>query len=93
MILPVKYDELDWQTKREVREEYSRLQFGLCYYCKYALDGMPPDRISKKKINISFFPSGFFSYPIHLHHNHETGMTEGTVHAYCNAVLWVYERQ
>jgi len=28
---------------------------------------------------------------MHLHHNHETDMTEGAVHAYCNAVLWQYE--
>jgi hypothetical protein len=29
--------------------------------------------------------------PIHLQHDHDTGLTEGAVHAYCNAVLWQYE--
>jgi hypothetical protein len=28
---------------------------------------------------------------IHLQHCHKTNMTEGAVHAYCNAVLWQYE--
>lgn len=29
-------------------------------------------------------------YPVHLQHNHDTGMTEGAVHARCNAVMWQY---
>ena len=37
------------------------------------------------------FPAFFLSHPIHLQHNHETNMTEGAVHARCNAVLWQYE--
>jgi len=42
-------------------------------------------------IKKSLFPRGFFGYPIHLHHSHDTGMTIGAVHAHCNAVLWQYE--
>ena len=43
------------------------------------------------KINWKLFPKFFLVHPIHLQHNHETNMTEGAVHAYCNAVMWQYE--
>lgn len=35
----------------------------------------------------------FLQHPIHLQHNHTTGMTEGAVHNYCNAVMWQYEHR
>jgi hypothetical protein len=41
-------------------------------------------------INEKIFPPNFFKYPVHLHHDHNTGMTIGAVHAYCNAVLFQY---
>ncbi len=47
--------------------------------------------ITDKKINWKLFPENFLKYPIHLQHNHDTGMTEGAVHNYCNAVMWQYE--
>ena len=37
------------------------------------------------------FPPNFLKYKVHLQHNHSTGMTEGAVHALCNAVMWQYE--
>ena len=45
----------------------------------------------EKKINWKLFPPFFLRFPIHLQHNHDTNMTEGAVHAYCNAVMWQYE--
>ena len=30
-------------------------------------------------------------HPIHLQHSHNTGVTEGAVHNYCNAVMWQYD--
>jgi hypothetical protein len=36
------------------------------------------------------FPPNFLKYPVHLQHNHDTDMTEGAVHARCNAVMWQY---
>ena len=42
------------------------------------------------KINYRLFPPGFLKNPIHLQHDHDTNMTEGAVHAKCNAVLWEY---
>ncbi|AGI61771.1 hypothetical protein VCO139_0016 [Vibrio phage VCO139] len=39
---------------------------------------------------MKLFPKNMFQYPIHLHHDHNTGMTIGAVHARCNAVLWEY---
>jgi hypothetical protein len=53
--------------------------------------GHPHPRIQSTEIDLDLFPDGFLRYPIHLHHNHETGMTIGAVHSRCNAVLWQYE--
>ena len=36
------------------------------------------------------FPAGFLNYPVHLHHDHDSGQSIGAVHAYCNAILWVH---
>lgn len=93
MNLPVKYSTLNQREgeKAIVRNEYIKLQNGLCYYCNLPLLGNPPKQITDKNINWKLFPPNFLKYPMHLHHNHETDMTEGAVHAYCNAVLWQYE--
>jgi|TARA_R110000796_G_scaffold250262_1_gene379024 hypothetical protein len=93
MKLPVEYSKLDWRKgeKRIVREQYIVEQKGLCYYCNKPLKGKPPTEVTDKPINLSLFPKGFLNHPIHLQHNHDTDITEGAVHAYCNAVLWQYE--
>jgi len=91
MKLPRNYDELTSKQRRLVREQYVRIQDELCYYCGRNLDGEPPSHITNKRINWDLFPLHFLKYPIHLQHNRATGMTEGAVHAYCNAVMWQYE--
>jgi hypothetical protein len=88
MKLPVYYDKLDKLEKREIRNEYERRQHGKCYCCKTRLDGEPSFDIVDIKIDRGLFPEGFFDNPVHLHHNHETGMTIGAVHCHCNAYLW-----
>lgn len=88
MKLPVNYNELDPLMRREVREEYIRRQQGKCPFCRAPLVGLPATWVYEKPITPSLFPKGFFTYPVHLHHSHETGMTLGAVHALCNAVLW-----
>jgi hypothetical protein len=65
-------------------------QKGLCFFCGENLSKEVPDKIMKKKIDWDLFPPNFLKYPIHLQHNHDTNMTEGAVHAYCNAVMWQY---
>jgi len=89
--LPVDYTKLFPSEKRKVRLQYIDEQKGKCYYCGCFLDEDAPQHIKDKKINWNLFPEGFLDYPIHLQHNHYTGMTEGAVHAYCNAVMWQYE--
>jgi hypothetical protein len=42
---------------------------------------------------LSLFPKNFLKWPVHLHHSHDTGMTIGAVHSYCNAVLWQYHNE
>ena len=89
--LPVDYTELTQYQRKLVREQYVNKQKGNCLYCKCALSAPPPESITTKKVNWSLFPPNFLKYPIHLQHNHDTGMTEGAVHSYCNAVMWQYE--
>jgi len=93
MKIPVKYPELAPTEKREVREQYIKLQDGKCYWCKSDLNQPPPKEITDKEINWSLFPVGFMDYPIHLQHDHTTDMTEGAVHNYCNAVMWQYHKR
>ena len=91
MKLPVNYEELTPQERKAVRELYVELQNNLCSYCDSTLDWSPPAHIKEKPIDLSLFPEGFLKWPVHLHHDHDTGMTIGAVHSYCNAVLWEYE--
>lgn len=90
MDLPVNYETLHYTQRRAVREEYVRLQKGKCCHCGAPLTGPAAEHILKKVIMKSLFPENFFKYPVHLHHSHETGMTIGAIHNYCNAVLWQY---
>jgi len=89
MKLPINYNTATWQERKAVREEYARVQDERCYHCGADLDG-PPHPDMDKPINKSLFPDGFFKWPLHLHHDHNTGYTIGTVHAHCNAILWQY---
>ncbi len=89
--LPINYTKLTPSERREVRLQYIELQEGKCYWCGENLNDNPPARITEKPINWNRFPPNFLQHPIHLQHCHKTGMTEGAVHAYCNAVMWQYE--
>lgn len=91
MILPVDYRALKPHERRPVREEYVRIQKGLCRHCGRPLTGPPREDIEQARITASLFPEGFFEHPIQLHHNHDTGMTIGAVHARCNAYLWEHK--
>lgn len=88
--LPVNYERLHWMERRKVRDQYIQQQDDKCQHCGADLAGQPPERILSKRINWRLFPKNFRKYPVHLHHSHETGMTIGAVHNYCNAVLWQY---
>lgn len=93
MILPVNYNAIHYTERKKVREEYARRQKGSCHYCCAPLDGHPTDDVLAKPVTKGKFPGNFFKWPVHLHHNHVTGMTIGAVHNYCNAVLWEYENE
>jgi hypothetical protein len=88
--IPARYDDLSPSERREVRERYIEQQGGVCHYCGSQLDQLAPRSVRQKRINWSKFPPNFLRYPVHLHHDHQTGLTIGAVHAYCNAVLWQY---
>lgn len=91
MRLPARYSELTWQERRKVRLRYIFLQDGKCFYCMTSLNGPQASWVSDRTVNPSLFPPNFFDHPIHLQHDHDTDLTEGAVHAYCNAVMWQYE--
>ncbi len=88
--LPVKYTNIPLDEKWIIRTRYTVKQNGLCAHCKNSLDDKPPSYIRNKTINWKLFPPNFQTFPQHLHHDHTTGMTIGTVHMLCNAVLWQY---
>jgi hypothetical protein len=90
MELPLNYNKLSQIERRTCRELYVVRQFGRCYHCKERLNAEPHIDILNKHVDLSLFPKGFLNNPVHLHHNHKTGMTIGAVHARCNAVLWQY---
>jgi hypothetical protein len=90
MKLPCMYGLLSPTQRRQVREQYVQEQKGLCMHCGESLSLPPPESITSKSINWRLFPPNFLQYPVHLQHCHDSGLTEGAVHAYCNAVLWQY---
>lgn len=89
--LPQHYPSLKREEIRVVREAYVKEQKGLCAYCQTPLVEEPAAHIQAAWIDESLFPPTMFKFPIHLHHNHDTGMTIGAVHARCNAYAWQYE--
>ena len=87
---PVSYSSLAPYERKIIREQYIKEQGGVCFWCKHSLKEKPPKRITGMKIDWSLFPKNFLKYPVHLQHDHDTDLTEGAVHAYCNAVMWQY---
>lgn len=89
-IKPIRYSKATPWQRKAIREMYIVSQGGLCYFCKSLIHEKPPEKITNLKINWALFPKDFLKYPIHLQHNHDTDLTEGAVHSYCNAVMWQY---
>lgn len=89
--LPLIYEKIPIYERKKVREQYIKEQEGKCFYCQEPLNESPPNSLKKKKINWKLFPPNFLKHPIHLQHDHQTGLTEGAVHALCNAIMWQYE--
>ena len=90
MKLPVMYNDIPPNERWKVREEYIKVQDGLCSHCNEPLSGEASSEVLSKDINLNLFPNNFLKHPIHLHHSHDTGLTIGAIHCYCNAVLWQY---
>jgi hypothetical protein len=88
--LPVDYRALSPLEKKAVRDQYTKVQGGLCRHCNSPLTEEPPESVMKKSLNSRLFPPNFLKHPVHLHHCHTTGLTKGAVHSKCNGVLWQY---
>jgi hypothetical protein len=97
MIPAEHYSKCSKKRRRTLREAYVEDQGGLCFYCDAPLSDPPlPSMVKKYPLttaNRARFMLGFFDNPVHLHHDHDTDLTLGAVHAYCNAVLFIYERK
>lgn len=91
----VDYRRLSWQEKRAIREQYIKEQNGECFWCGSKLSGEAKKELLDVPIDWSLFPGGeeFLKYPVHLQHDHTTGLTEGAVHSFCNALMWNYFRR
>lgn len=89
--LPAMYDALTWYERAQVREDYIIVQRGLCWHCKQSIHAPPdPDMCARFPLDPRFWGPKFLEHPIHLHHDHNTGLTIGATHAYCNAILAQY---
>lgn len=83
------YKSMTPLERREMREQYISEQNGLCCYCQEPLSGK--SKHEGKEVRWYRFPPNFLRWPVHLHHDHVTGLTIGAVHAYCNAVSFDYD--
>ena len=91
--LPVLYSKANSKERREIREQYAVEQGNMCYWCNSDLAAPLPKAIKETKINLKLFPPGFLRHPIHLQHDHSSDLTEGAVHARCNAIMWQYHNR
>jgi hypothetical protein len=91
--LPAVYKDLSVIQRRTVRREYMRLQHWSCMFCGHSLFSDAPQELKDLPIDWDLFPPGFLDYDTHLQHNHQTGLTEGAVHSFCNAFMWNYYRR
>lgn len=90
---PQRYSDLNANQRSKLRDEYVVYFKGRCLYCDGQLDDEPHEfvRESADEIEWDHLPGskdGFLKSPVHLHHDHETGLTLGPVHALCNAHSW-----
>lgn len=85
-VQPRRYASLTPDSRRRLRAEYAEAQGWACLHCKASLLGQPSPEVQRKRVTAKLFPKNFFDHPVHLHHDHKTGMTLGAVHARCNAV-------
>jgi hypothetical protein len=87
---PQRYSDLNTSQRRKLRENYVVHFQGRCIYCDEPLNDKPHEFVRAKATSI-WWPNlpggrkGFLSNSVHLHHDHETDLTLGPVHALCNA--------
>lgn len=91
--LPADYTKLSTYQRKMVREQYMMLQRHECWFCGSTLYEPSPQGLRDLPIDWDLFPDGFLDYPVHLQYNHNTGLTEGAVHSFCNAFMWHYYRR
>jgi hypothetical protein len=92
---PQRYSDLNKSQRRKCREQYVEHCRGRCLYCDEPLNEKPHEYVRAKATSNTWagLPGGrkgFLSNLIHLHHDHETGLTLAAIHALCNAHSWHY---
>ncbi len=90
---PQRYHDLNTNQRRELRDQYVEHVGGQCLYCEEQLEDEPHKFVRQSADDIDWdnFPGGkeeFLKHLVHLHHDHNTGLTLAAVHALCNAHSW-----
>ncbi len=90
---PQRYRDLNSNQRRKLRDEYIEYFNGRCMYCDELLDDEPHEFVRQSADQIDWDDlaggkEGFLKNPVHLHHDHQTGLTLAAIHAMCNAHSW-----
>lgn len=84
--LPTKYSSLSGERLAVVKEAYICLQRERCWLCGGNLYELPNHVVDNPNL-IGLCSSQLAEqHPLHLHHNHDTGLTLGVAHAECNII-------
>lgn len=82
--LPTKYSSLTGERKSAVKEAYICLQRDRCWLCGDDLYD-PPKFLVENPNYMPLCGNQLAEHsPLHLHHDHKTGLTLGVTHAECN---------
>jgi len=84
--LPIKYSSLSGERLSAVKEAYTCLQRERCWLCGNNLWDLPKYIVENPKLMGLCGNQLAEHSPLHLHHDHDTGLTLGVTHAECNII-------
>ena len=87
--LPTKYSSLSGERLSAVKEAYICLQRERCWLCGNNLYELSKYLVDNPKLMPLCGNELAERYPLHLHHDHDTGLTLGVTHAECNIIIGI----
>lgn len=84
--LPTKYSSLSGERLSAVKDAYICLQRERCWLCGDNLYELPKYIVDNPNYMGLCYNQLAEQTPLHLHHNHDTGLTLGVAHAECNII-------